>query len=144
MPGDTPRVRFAPSPTGFLHVGSARAALFNWVVARQSRGTFVLRIEDTDTERNREEWVDGILSALHWLGMDADEGPYRQSERRHRYDRAADALWQAGHLYACDCTREVVEARTKGNATPGYDGFCRSRGLERGEGRALRYRTPDA
>ncbi len=143
MPGDTPRVRFAPSPTGFLHVGSARAALFNWVVARQSGGTFVLRIEDTDTERNREEWVDGILSALHWLGMDADEGPYRQSQRRHRYDAAVEALWSAGHLYACDCTREVVDARTKGNAVPGYDGFCRNRGLERGEGRALRYRTPD-
>ena len=143
MPGDTPRVRFAPSPTGFLHVGSARAALFNWVVARQSSGTFVLRIEDTDTERNREEWVDGILSALHWLGMDADEGPYRQSERRHRYDLAVQALCSAGHLYACDCTREVVDARTKGNAVPGYDGFCRDRGLARGEGRALRYRTPD-
>jgi glutamyl-tRNA synthetase len=143
VPGDAPRVRFAPSPTGFLHVGSARAALFNWVVARQSGGTFVLRIEDTDTERNREEWVDGILSALHWLGMDADEGPYRQSQRRHRYDTAVEALWGAGHLYACDCTREVVDARTKGNAVPGYDGFCRDRGLERGEGRALRYRTPD-
>ncbi len=143
MPGDTPRVRFAPSPTGFLHVGSAGAALFNWVVARQSGGTFVLRIEDTDTERNREEWVDGILSALHWLGMDADEGPYRQSERRSRYDLAVEALWDAGHLYACDCTREIVDARTKGNAIPGYDGFCRERGLERGEGRALRYKTPD-
>jgi glutamyl-tRNA synthetase len=144
VPGDTPRVRFAPSPTGFLHVGSARAALFNWVVARQSGGTLVLRIEDTDTERNREEWVDGILSALHWLGMDADEGPYRQSQRRHRYDTAVEALWNAGHLYACDCTREVVDARTKGNAIPGYDGFCRDRGLERGDGRAIRYRAPDA
>jgi glutamyl-tRNA synthetase len=144
VPGDIPRVRFAPSPTGFLHVGSARAALFNWLVARQSGGTFVLRIEDTDTERNREEWVDGILSALHWLGMDADEGPYRQSERRRRYDLAVDTLWEGGHLYACDCTREVVDARTKGNPIPGYDGFCRDRGLERGEGRALRYRTPDA
>jgi glutamyl-tRNA synthetase len=144
VPGDTPRVRFAPSPTGFLHVGSARAALFNWLVARQSGGTFVLRIEDTDTERNREEWVDGILSALHWLGMDADEGPYRQSERRRRYDLAVDTLWEGGHLYACDCTREVVDARTKGNPIPGYDGFCRDRGLERGDGRALRYRTPDA
>ena len=143
MPGDSPRVRFAPSPTGFLHVGSARAALFNWLVARQSGGTFVLRIEDTDTERNREEWVGCILSSLHWLGMDADEGPYRQSERRRRYDLAADALWDAGHLYACDCTREVVDARTKGNPIPGYDGFCRDRGLERGEARALRYRTPD-
>ena len=81
MPGDTPRVRFAPSPTGYFHVGSARAALFNWLVARQSGGTFVLRIEDTDEERGREEWVDGIISALHWLAMDPDEGPYRQSQR---------------------------------------------------------------
>ena len=67
MPGESPRVRFAPSPTGYFHVGSARTALFNWLVARRQSGTFVLRIEDTDTERNREEWVDGILSALHWL-----------------------------------------------------------------------------
>ena len=74
MPGGASRVRFAPSPTGFFHVGSARTALFNWVVARQTGGTFILRIEDTDTERSREEWVDGILAALHWLGLDPDEG----------------------------------------------------------------------
>jgi glutamyl/glutaminyl-tRNA synthetase len=80
-PGERTRVRFAPSPTGFLHVGSARAALYNWLFARHTGGTFVLRIEDTDTERNREEWVEGILSALSWLGMEPDEGPYRQSQR---------------------------------------------------------------
>ena len=145
MPGAAPRVRSAPSPTGYFHVGNARTALFNWLVARHSDGTFILRIEDTDSERNREEWVDGILSAMHWLGMDPDEGPYRQSLRTGRYEQAVDALWEGGFLYACDCTREQIDARNKaaGIKTPGYDGFCRHRGLPRGEGRALRFRTPD-
>ena len=139
-----PRVRFAPSPTGYFHVGSARTALFNWLFARQQGGVFVLRIEDTDTERNREEWVDGILSAMAWLGMEPDEGPYRQSERSGLYQQAIDTLWGGGQLYACDCTREEVEARTKNRATPGYDGHCRDRGLSRqGDGRALRFRAPD-
>jgi glutamyl-tRNA synthetase len=143
--GDVTRVRFAPSPTGFFHVGSARTALFNWLVARQSGGVFVLRIEDTDAERNREEWVEGIIAALHWLSMDPDEGPYRQSERTDRYHQAIDALWDAGRLYACDCTHQEIEARNKaaGILTPGYDGYCRDRHLARGEGRALRFRTPD-
>lgn len=138
------RVRFAPSPTGYFHVGSARTALFNWVVARQTGGTFVLRIEDTDAERNREEWVDGIISALHWLAMDPDEGPYRQSARLDRYGQAVESLWDAGRLYACDCTRGEVDARNKANGilTPGYDGHCRERGLPR-QGHALRFRTPD-
>ena len=142
---DTPRVRFAPSPTGYFHVGSARTALFNWLVARQTGATNVLRIEDTDAERNREEWVDGILSALHWLGMDPDEGPYRQSLRTDRYHQAIDALWDAGRLYACACTHEEVTARNKaaGILTPGYDGHCRLLGLARGDGRALRFTTPD-
>jgi glutamyl-tRNA synthetase len=118
--------------------------LFNWLVARQSGGTFVLRIEDTDTERNREEWVDGILSALHWLGMDADEGPYRQSLRTARYHQAIDALWDAGLLYACGCTHDEVTARNKaaGILTPGYDGHCRTLALPRDGGRALRFATP--
>jgi len=142
---DSLRVRFAPSPTGYFHVGSARTALFNWLVARQSGGTYVLRIEDTDAERNREEWVDGILSALHWLGMDPDEGPYRQSLRTERYHQAIDAMWGAELLFACGCTHEEVTARNKaaGILTPGYDGHCRDLGLPRGDGRALRYRTPD-
>jgi glutamyl-tRNA synthetase len=145
VPGDVTRVRFAPSPTGFFHVGSARTALFNWLVARQSGGVFVLRIEDTDAERNREEWVEGITAALHWLGMDPDEGPYRQSLRTDRYHQAIDSLWDAGRLYACDCTHDEIEARNKaaGVLTPGYDGYCRDRRLPRGEGRALRFRTPD-
>ena len=144
MAGDAPRVRFAPSPTGYFHVGSARTALFNWVVARRSGGSFILRIEDTDAERNREEWVDGITSALHWLGMDPDEGPFRQSARAARYAQAEDALWEGGFLYACDCTRDQIAARNRaaGILTPGYDGHCRSRGLARG-GAALRFRTPD-
>ena len=137
-----PRVRFAPSPTGYFHVGSARTALFNWLFARQHSGTFVLRIEDTDAERNREEWVTGIVSAMAWLGLDPDEGPYRQSARAGDHERAVDRLWEDGALYACDCTREQVEARTKANATPGYDGFCRQRGLDRA-GHALRFRVPD-
>jgi len=141
--GDGTRVRFAPSPTGFLHVGSARAALYNWLFARHTGGTFVLRIEDTDTERNREEWVDGILSSLAWLGLDPDEGPFRQSERTDLYRHAIDTLWEAGAVYACECSREEIDARTKGNATPGYDGFCRDRGLAR-EGRALRFRVPES
>jgi glutamyl-tRNA synthetase len=144
VPGDAPRVRFAPSPTGYLHVGSARAALFNWLVARQSGGTFVLRIEDTDAERGREEWVDGIISALHWLSMDPDEGPFRQSVRSDRYHQAIDALWEGGFLYACDCTREAIDTRNRaaGIQTPGYDGHCRTRQLGR-DGNALRFRTPD-
>ena len=144
MDGDSPRVRFAPSPTGYFHVGSARTALFNWLVARQSGGTFILRIEDTDAERGREEWVDGIISAMHWLSMDPDEGPFRQSQRTGRYHQAIDALWDGGLLYACDCTHEQIDARNKaaGILTPGYDGYCRHRGLPR-EGHALRFVTPD-
>ena len=94
-----PRVRFAPSPTGFLHVGGARSALFNWLFARHTGGTFVLRIEDTDIERTREEWVEGIQRTLRWLGLDWDEGPYRQSERGHLYDAAVDKLLESGAAY---------------------------------------------
>ncbi len=93
------RVRFAPSPTGFLHVGGARTALFNWLFARHAGGTFILRIEDTDIERTREEWVTGIQSTLRWLGLDWDEGPFRQSERAHLYAEAADKLVASGHAY---------------------------------------------
>ncbi|MHB8245471.1 MAG: glutamate--tRNA ligase [Acidimicrobiales bacterium] len=137
------RVRIAPSPTGYFHVGGARTALYNWAFARQHGGTFILRIEDTDAERNKDEWVDGILAALTWIGATWDEGPYRQSERAELYAAAADQLWSGGHLYACDCTRDAVLERIKENPTPGYDGYCRSRGLERGPGRALRVAVPD-
>ncbi len=137
-----PRVRFAPSPTGYFHVGSARTSLFNWLVARQSGGTFVLRIEDTDEERGRTEWLDGIISAMAWLGLNADEGPFLQSQAEPRHRALADALFDAGALYACDCTRAAIDERTKDNATPGYDGFCRDRGVARSPETALRFRMP--
>jgi glutamyl-tRNA synthetase len=136
------RLRFAPSPTGYFHVGGARTALYNRVVADQLGGTFVLRIEDTDSERNRQEWTDGIQRAMQWIGAHWDEGPYFQSQREHLYAEAAERLVAHGRAYYCDCTREVVDARTKGSATPGYDGFCRDRGLGPAPGRALRFRTP--
>ena len=147
-PLPVPRLRFAPSPTGFFHVGSARSALFNWLFTRQRGGTFILRIEDTDAARNRPEWTDGIITALEWLGMPPDEGPYFQSAQGAAHQAAIEALWNSGALYACGCTREEIEARTKaraaaGDPTPGYDGHCRDLGLPRGEGRALRFRTPD-
>ncbi|MEO7836768.1 MAG: glutamate--tRNA ligase [Acidimicrobiales bacterium] len=139
------RVRFAPSPTGFFHVGGARTALFNWLFARHLGGTFVLRIEDTDEERGREEWVAGILDALAWIGIDWDEGPFRQSERRHLYEKAAERLHAEGRAYWCDCTRPSIDERTKASPTarPGYDGFCRDQSLAPGDGRALRFRIPD-
>ena len=132
-----PRVRFAPAPTGFLHVGSAWTALFNWLFARHTGGALVLRIEDTDLERSRDEWIDAILRSLRWLGIEWDEGPYRQSERLDLYRHAARRLQDEGGAYLCDCTREAVAARVPGGA--GYDGFCRDRGRTTG---ALRFRSP--
>ena len=138
-----PRVRFAPSPTGYFHVGSARSALFNWLIARQSPdGIFILRIEDTDEDRNREEWVDGIVSAMSWLGLDCDEGPFRQSDNAPAHQEATRLLLEAGYLYYCDCTGDDVAARKGDNKTPGYDGFCRDRQLSAGERTALRFATP--
>jgi glutamyl-tRNA synthetase len=137
-----PRVRFAPSPTGYLHVGGARSALYDWLLARQSGGTFVLRIEDTDAERNREEWVDQIADDLRWLGLDWDEY-YRQSERGHLYAAAAAQLQASGHTYWCACSRDEIDARAKARGgPPGYDGHCRELGHGPGEGRVLRFRTP--
>jgi glutamyl-tRNA synthetase len=136
------RLRFAPSPTGYFHVGGARTALYNRILATQHGGTLILRIEDTDAERNRPEWTQGIFDALRWIGADWDEGPYFQSERASLHHDAAVRLYGEGLAYYCDCTREDIDARTKGNATPGYDSFCRGRELEPGPGRALRFRTP--
>ncbi|SEG92614.1 glutamyl-tRNA synthetase [Thermomonospora echinospora] len=138
------RVRFAPSPTGMFHVGGARSALFNWVMARQSGGTLVLRIEDTDTSRNKPEWTEGIIRALAWLGIDADEyeGPYFQSANLEAHQQALHTILEQGRAYYCDCTREDVIART-GDSNKGYDGYCRDRGLGPGDGRAVRFRTPD-
>jgi len=126
-------------------VGSARSALFNWLYARHTGGTFVLRIEDTDPERSRDDLVDGITRSLHWLGLDWDEGPYRQSTRMDLYLEAADRLLREGLAYRCNCTRDEIDARTKARpgSTPGYDGYCRDRSVSPGPGVALRFRTPD-
>ncbi len=102
----TVRVRFAPSPTGYLHVGGARTALFNWLFARHEGGTFILRVEDTDVERNRPELVEGILDGLRWLGVDWDEGPFHQSERLPGYRAAAQHLLASGAAYLCYCAPE--------------------------------------
>ncbi|MDT3399836.1 glutamate--tRNA ligase [Streptomyces sp. B1866] len=129
-----------------FHVGGARSALFNWALARQQQGRFVLRIEDTDAERNRPEWVDGIISALAAIGISdkdpAFEGPYFQSHNTESQREAALRLHAEGKAYYCACTREELVQRT-GSQQLGYDGFCRERGLEYAEGRALRFRTPD-
>src|SRR6516162_5355839 len=98
-----PRVRFAPSPTGYLHVGGARTALFNWLFARHEGGTLLLRIEDTDVERNRPELVEGILEGLKWLGIEWDEGPFFQSQRLPMYQQAANRLLESGAAFACYC-----------------------------------------
>jgi len=142
---DGPRVRIAPSPTGYFHVGTGRTALFNWLYARQQGGTFILRIEDTDTARNRAEHIDGILRAMRWLGLDWDEGPYFQSQRGPLYAEAIEKLLASGQAYVCDCTPEAVTARARerGEKTATYDGYCRDRGLEASAGRLVRFRTPD-
>ena len=103
----------------------------------------MLRIEDTDAERGRQEWLDGIISAMEWLGLSADEGPFRQSEAEARHRALADALLEAGYLYACSCTRDEIDARTKGNATPGYDNHCRDASVPRTDSTALRFRIPE-
>src|SRR5580658_5437244 len=139
------RVRFAPSPTGLFHVGGARSALFNWALARQGRGRFVLRIEDTDAERNRPEWTAGIISALAAIGISSDdpafEGPYFQSRSAGAHREAALRLASGGQAYYCDCSREDLAGRT-GAQQRGYGGYCRDRGLSY-EPAALRFRTPD-
>ncbi len=125
-------------------MGSAQSALFNWLYARHTGGTFLLRIEDTDAERNRPELTDNILDMLRWLGLEWDGPEVHQSERSDLYSQAADELVAAGAAYACDCTAEDVRARNEAaGGKPGYDGHCRDRGLDPGPGRALRFRTPD-
>jgi glutamyl-tRNA synthetase len=123
------RTRFAPSPTGALHVGGVRTALFSYLQARHHGGTFILRIEDTDQKRSSREWVDEILAALEWLGIEWDEGPFFQSERLEIYREAIDRLVSSGLAYPCTCTSEELEARRaqarERGASQGYDGRCR-------------------
>ena len=123
------RVRFAPSPTGALHVGGARTALFNWLFARSHHGRFILRIEDTDRERSSPEMVDDIVSALRWLGLDWDEGPFMQSERLGRYCEVAEQLLREAEAYRCFCSPASLAARRQAAVRSGktwkYDGTCR-------------------
>ncbi len=148
------RVRFSPAPSGELHVGSARTALFNWLFARHGGGTFLVRIEDTDRSRTREEWVDAIGATLSWLGLDWDETPWRQSERVGEYLSAADALLASGHAYECYETPDELDAmnaeRKAAGLPPGYDGRgrdldapTRARLASEGRPRTVRFRTPD-
>ncbi len=105
------RVRFAPSPTGYLHIGGARTALFNYLLAKKEQGTFVLRIEDTDVERSTQESVDAILQAMDWLGLSYDEGPFYQSERYDLYKGKVQELLDKGLAYRCYCTPEELDAK---------------------------------
>ena len=142
----TPRYRFAPSPTGFFHVGGARTALYNWALTLREGGTFVLRIEDTDESRNEPQWTQGIIDALAWLGINNDhpqfEGPYFQSANAQAHIDAAMKLYSEGKAYFCDLTGEQVQERAKASGKPGYDGYSRDRGLEPSPGRVLRFRVP--
>ena len=140
------RLRFAPSPTGFFHVGGARTALYNWAIAQHQVGVFVLRIEDTDEARNKPEWTEGIIEALAWIGIHADddrfEGPYFQSDYAGAHVAAAIRLYESGHAYYCDLTAEQIQERAKASGKQGYDNSSRDRGLGPGPGRVLRFRVP--
>src|SRR3954471_7602596 len=149
------KVRFPPSPTGLLHVGSARTALFNWLWARHTGGSLVLRFEDTDRERSTDAAVDQALRVLEWLGIDWDEGPYRQSERMDEYAAVAARLLESGAAYRCYCTAEELEAERSRRQAAGepliYSGRCRNlsdaqRAAFEAEGRpsAIRLAVADA
>jgi glutamyl-tRNA synthetase len=122
-------VRFAPSPTGYLHIGGARTAIFNWLYAKKNNGKFILRIEDTDAERSTKDSIEGIVQGLSWLGLDWDEGPYFQSNHIDEHLAAADLLIRSGHAYKCFCTKEEIEAKraaaVKAKQTYRYDQTCR-------------------
>ncbi len=149
-----PRVRFAPSPTGYLHVGGARTALFNWLFARHFGGALILRIEDTDLERSTTEMVEGILQGMQWLGINWDEGPYYQTQRTDLYRAAAARLIDSGAAYYCFCSKDELERRRAKAAEEGrppkYEGTCRRLGraeaLQRksaGEPAAVRFAVPE-
>jgi glutamyl-tRNA synthetase len=151
---ERPRVRFAPSPTGYLHVGGARTALFNWLFARHTGGTFILRIEDTDFERSSEAMVEGILDGMRWLGLNWDEGPFFQSQRLDLYKATAQKLLDSGRAYPCFCTKEDLEHRRKvaseAGKPPMYDRRCsiiapKDAAARRaaGEPAAIRFRVPE-
>lgn len=140
------RVRFAPSPTGHLHLGGARTALFNWLFARHNKGTFILRIEDTDRTRSTEEYIDAIIEGMKWLGLDWDEGPYRQTDRFNIYKDYADKLLKEGKAYYCYCSPEELEKRRQEalaqERSPKYDGRCRN--IQKGQEKnaAIRFMMP--
>lgn len=141
------RVRFAPSPTGFLHIGGVRTALFNWLFARQQKGVFILRIEDTDQSRSTDESIQAIIDGMKWVGLDWDEGPFRQTERMDLYRSHAAQLLEKGQAYWCVCRAEELEARRKEaeakGLSPRYDGRCRSLGIANRTGdAALRFKAP--
>jgi len=141
------RVRFAPSPTGVLHIGGVRTALFNWLFARQQKGVFVLRIEDTDQSRSTDESIHAIIEGMKWVGLDWDEGPFRQTERMDLYRSHAMQLLEKGQAYWCACKAEELDARRKEaevkGLSPKYDGRCRDRGLTNPAGdAALRFKAP--
>ena len=138
--------RFPPSPTGYLHVGGARTAIFNWLYARHMNGKFVLRIEDTDVKRSTQASVDAIFEALQWLGIDWDEGPYFQSRRFEIYRDYVQKLIDSGHAYYCTCSPEQIEAmRQRAMAVggkPRYDGTCRDKGLKATDNAVVRFKAP--
>ncbi|MGD8368836.1 MAG: glutamate--tRNA ligase [Desulfobacterales bacterium] len=144
---ETVVTRFPPSPTGALHLGGARTALFNWLYARHTGGRFVLRIEDTDAVRSTQASVDVIFEALEWLGIDWDEGPFFQSKRIDVYREYIEKLVQSGHAYYCTCSAERLEAMRKAamesGGKPKYDGTCRERGISPDtEGAVVRFKAP--
>ena len=144
---DTIITRFPPSPSGYLHIGGARTALFNWLYARKTKGKFVLRIEDTDEARSTEESVTAILDSLKWLGIDWDEGPYFQTQRYDIYNAHIEKLVESGHAYYCSCTPDEVnamreEAKANGK-NPQYNGRCRNRKLTKDSNTVVRLKTPD-
>ncbi len=138
--------RFPPSPTGYLHVGGARTALFNWLYARHMNGKFILRIEDTDIKRSTQASVDAIFEALEWLGIDWDEGPYFQSKRFDVYQTYIQKLLDSGHAYYCICSQEKIDIMRKEAMTAGgkpkYDGTCRDKGLAKTGNAVIRFRAP--
>jgi len=137
--------RFPPSPTGYLHIGGARTALFNWLFARQTGGKFILRIEDTDKVRSTDEATRAIIDSMEWLGLDWDEGPYFQSERYDIYNAAIERLLSTGQAYHCHCSSEDLEKRRKSamakGEKPKYDGKCRELGLGPAPGSVVRLKT---